>query len=181
MLCIRRTLAEGRLTGLVTGLGAASADACYGFIAAFGLTFLSDFLIHQRFALGLVGGVFLIYLGVRTFRAAPADEAAQVSTRRGLLGAYSSTLFLTLTNPITILSFAAIFAGAGIANAVGDYGAAAVMVLGVFAGSAAWWLLLTGAVGVLRGRFTPQWMLWINRLSGTFITVFGVLALVSVL
>lgn len=163
----------------MTGLGAASADACYGFIAAFGLTFISSFLITQRVFFSLIGGFFLLYLGVKTFMAAPADQAAPVKSQHGLLGAYASTFFLTLTNPVTILSFAAIFAGAGIATTVTAYDSAAVMVGGVFLGSSAWWLLLSGGVSLLRGRITPRLLHWINRFSGAILVIFGFLALIS--
>jgi threonine/homoserine/homoserine lactone efflux protein len=178
VLCIRRTLAEGRLSGLVSGLGAATADAFYGCIAGFGLTFISSFLVSQQTWLRLVGGIFLCYLGIRTFLAQPAVQAAY-ERGNSLPGAYASTLFLTLTNPMTILSFAAIFAGLGLASAPGSYASAAVLVLGVFSGSALWWLLLSGGVSLLRGRFTPGSLRWVNRVSGIIIAGFGLLALVS--
>src|SRR6476469_804314 len=123
VLCIRRTLALGQTTGFLSGLGAATADAFYGAIAGFGLTFISRFLVSQQGWLRLIGGAFLVYLGVRTFRAAPAAEAAQASGQ-GLVSAYISTLFLTLTNPTTILSFVAVFGGLGLATTGGDYGTA---------------------------------------------------------
>src|SRR5690242_13032805 len=113
VLCIRRTLADGRVVGFVSGLGAATADAFYGAVAGFGLTVISALLIEQRFWLRLIGGGFLLYLGVRTVLARPAERAASAGGK-GLAGAYGSTLFLTLTNPLTILSFAAIFAGLGV-------------------------------------------------------------------
>lgn len=112
ILCIRRTVSAGRIAGLITGLGAATADALYGAVAAFGLTLLTDFLVDQQNMLRIVGATFLIFMGVRIFRAAPATEAAQIRGK-GLLGAYLSTFVLTLTNPLTILSFAGIFAGLG--------------------------------------------------------------------
>ena len=142
VLCIRRTLAEGRASGFVSGLGAATADAVYGAIAAFGLTLITDFLLGGASWLRLVGGAFLLYLGVKTFLARPAERAAE-ARGGGLLGAYASTFFLTLTNPTTILSFAAIFAGLGVAGADNAL-SAALLVLGVFLGSAAWWLILSG-------------------------------------
>lgn len=155
-------------------MGAATADAFYGFIAAFGLTFLSDLLIQQQTLLRIIGGVFLLYLGVKTLLSRPAEEAAKVeSSGRGLLGMYLSILGLTLTNPMTILSFVAIFAGAGIASTASDYGSAALIVVGVFIGSAAWWLLLSGGVSLLRHRFNAQMMLWVNRLSGVIILAFA--------
>ncbi|MBI5651574.1 MAG: LysE family transporter [Chloroflexi bacterium] len=178
VLCIRRTLAEGRATGFVSGLGAATADAFYGVIAGFGLTFISSALIEQQVMLKLVGGAFLCYLGVRTFLARPAEHAAEIAST-GLVGAYGSILFLTLTNPLTILAFVAMFAGLGIVNTRGDYLAATMLVAGVFIGSAMWWLLLSGGVGLLRARFNPRALLWVNRMSGIIIASFGLLALGS--
>ncbi len=180
VLCIRRTLADGRASGLVSGLGAASADACYGFVAAFGLTFISTFLIDQKLWLHLLGGGFLCYLGVQTFRAPPAAPAQTSKTENpSLVAAYTSTVFLTLTNPMTIISFAAIFAGLGLAGARGDYAAAAILVVGVFLGSAAWWLLLSGAVALLRSRIDLRALQWVNRISGGVIAAFGLIALAS--
>jgi threonine/homoserine/homoserine lactone efflux protein len=176
LLCIQRTLNQGRLIGLVSGLGAATADAIYGAIAAFGLTLVTAFLVEQQFWLGFAGGLFLCYLGIRTLLAAPATNAANAEAK-GVLGAYSSTLLLTLTNPITILSFVAIFAGAGLSNTGGDIGSAVLMVLGVFCGSAAWWLLLSGGVSLLRGVMTANVLRWVNRVAGAVIVAFGVLAI----
>lgn len=179
VLCIRRTLADGRIAGLISGLGAATADAIYGCIAAFGLTLVSSFLVSHQVWLRLVGGAFLCYLGIKTLVAKPSQEAAQANSR-GLLGAYTSTFFLTLTNPMTIISFAAIFAGLGLVNTGGDYIAALLMVLGVFLGSATWWLLLSGGVSLFREKFTPAGLLWVNRISGVIITGFGLYAIMSV-
>jgi threonine/homoserine/homoserine lactone efflux protein len=177
VLCIRRTLAEGRLAGLASGLGAATADALYGCVAGFGLTFISDLLLGQKQWLHLIGGAFLIYLGIRTLLAPPASTAAIKSN--SLTGAYGSTLALTLTNPMTILFFAGVMAGVGIGSAAGDYASAAALVVGVFVGSALWWLTLSAAVGLFRTRFDTRALAWVNRISGIVITVFGVIALVS--
>lgn len=178
VLCIRRTLADGHLAGLVTGLGAASADAIYGIVAAFSLVSITNLLIGGQNWLRLVGGVFLCYLGIRTLLAQPTREEASVQ-KTSLAGAYVSTFLLTLTNPLTILSFAAVFAGMGLASTGGDYGAAVILVLGVFLGSVSWWLILVGGVGVLRGRFKPSILRWVNILSGIIITGFGMVALLS--
>ena len=175
VLCIRRSLAEGKWIGLVTGLGAATADAAYGAIAAFGLTAISGFLVAQRAWLGLLGGVFLCYLGIRTFMSKPADEAARAQSG-GMSTAYFSTLFLTLTNPMTILSFAAVFASLGLA-ASPDCASAGLMVAGVFAGSALWWLLLSNGVALFRSRMTPRWMQAVNRISGCIILGFALFSL----
>jgi threonine/homoserine/homoserine lactone efflux protein len=175
VLCIRRTLTDGRLVGLVTGLGAASADAVYGSMAAFGLTLVTGFLVAQENILRIVGGLFLLYLGIRTFLSHPSDEPASAE-RKGLQGAYLSTFFLTLTNPLTILSFAAIFAGLGLATEERGLLAAILLILGVFLGSASWWLFLSGAVSLFRNRFDLRAMTWVNRISGSIIFGFGVAA-----
>lgn len=178
LLCIQRTLAHGRWSGILSGLGAASADALYGCIAGFGLASLAGLLLAWQVELRLVGGLFLLYLGWRTWRTPPATEQAQARPGHiGLLGDYLSTLALTVTNPVTILAFLGIFAGLGLATEGGDFAAAGWLVLGVFSGSLAWWLLLAGGVGLLRGRLTPPVLVWINRLSGLAIGGFGLWAL----
>jgi threonine/homoserine/homoserine lactone efflux protein len=179
VLCIRRSLADGQRMGLVTGLGAATADAAYGCVAGFGLTAISGFLIGQKIWLGLLGGLFLCYLGIRTFMGNPAQGAAE-SRASGLLSAYLSTLFLTLTNPMTILSFMAVFAGLGLVTS-SDYFAASALVGGVFVGSALWWLLLSSSVALLESRLDSDWMRVVNRLSGLVILVFGIYSLSTAL
>jgi threonine/homoserine/homoserine lactone efflux protein len=178
VLCIRRTLAEGRTSGLVTGLGAATADAIYGSIAGFGLTFVSNFLIHQQSWLRLIGGLFLCYLGLKTFRTRPPHPVA-LTDRRGFVSIFTSTFFLTLTNPMTILSFAAIFAGLGVGSTRGNYVSAAVMVLGVFTGSLLWWYILSRGVSFLGEKFNVVRFHWIHWISGVIILAFGVVALVG--
>ncbi len=180
ILCIQRTLERGRLYGLVSGLGAATADAFYGSIAAFGLTVISTFLLNQHFWIRLLGGIFLLYLGIKTFRTRPAERAA-VARAHNFPGAYLSTLLLTLTNPTTILSFIAIFAGIGVGGASKSYLSAAIVVGGVFLGSTLWWVILSSGVSLLRNRFTARWLLWINRCSGIGIMIFGIVAILSLL
>jgi threonine/homoserine/homoserine lactone efflux protein len=175
VLCIRRSLGEGWGVGLATGLGAATADAVYGAIAGFGLTAVSSALVAQRTWLALLGGLFLCYLGIRTFITEPREVGA-VGQPGGLLAAYASTFGLTLTNPMTILSFVAIFAGLGLGPS-GGYGAAGALVAGVFTGSALWWLLLSTAAAWFRSRVNRGWMLLVNRLSGVIIFAFGAYAL----
>lgn len=175
ILCIRRTLAEGKLKGFLSGMGAASADMVYGAIAAFGLTVVTDLLVDNAIWLHLIGGCFLLYLGVKTFLEKPANHAMQAS-QSGYFGAYISTFFLTITNPMTILSFAAIFAGTMF---LGNTSSPIALVAGVFAGSAAWWLALSLGVGLMRDRLNHNLMIWINRISGLIIITFGIIALVS--
>jgi threonine/homoserine/homoserine lactone efflux protein len=175
VLCIRRSVAEGRLVGLATGLGAATADASYGAIAAFGLTAVSGFLVAQKMWLGVFGGVFLCYLGVRAVTAALVPVAASARSS-GLAAAYASTFLLTLTNPITILSFIPVFAGLGLGLAA-DVPSATAAVAGVFLGSTLWWLVLSNGVALFRQRLDEAWMRSVNRMSGAMIFAFGLYAL----
>lgn len=175
VLCIRRTLANGRLAGFVSGMGAASADMVYGAIAAFGLNAITNALVDNAFWLHILGGVFLLYLGVKTFLEKPSDNPAQAA-QGGLVSMYTSTFLLTITNPMTILSFAAIFAGTMLGKTTGS---PLMMVAGVFAGSATWWLTLSLLVGILRDQLNQTHMAWINRISGTIIILFGIYALLS--
>ncbi|GAB4546032.1 MAG: LysE family transporter [Anaerolineae bacterium] len=179
ILCVRRTLTAGRAYGLASGLGAATADAIYGLVAGFGLTFISSILVGQRIWLNLAGGVFLCYLGVRTFLSEPDGPETSARPRDGLLGAYASTLFLTLTNPMTIMFFAAVFAGLGIANTPGDYLSSGLLVTGVFLGSAMWWLALTSGASLVLGKFSISRWRWINRISGLVLVGFGAMALIG--
>ncbi len=182
VLCVRRTLDYGPWVGLVSGLGAAGADAMYGAVAGFGLTAVAGFMIDFQDHLRLAGGAFLILLGGRLLARGPLkDDAKEAAGRPQLAGAFGSCFLLTLTNPATVISFVAIFAGLGLIGEAADYVAATSLVIGVFVGSAMWWLALSGLVSLVRGRVTPRIMLWINRASGTIITVFGVGALASFL
>lgn len=178
ILVIRRTLADGRMVGLVSGLGAATADAFYGGIAAFGLTALSTVLVDAGSVIRLIGGAFLLYLGLTIVLSRPAEEAASPRPR-GLLSAYATTAFLTLTNPATILSFTGVFAGLGLADTHGSYASATAMVFGVLMGSSCWWLLLSSVLGLGRQRMGVRGMRWVNRIGGSVLVVFGATAIVS--
>lgn len=169
VLCFRRTVAYGALTGFVSGMGIAVADGLYGAVAAFGLTAISGFLLRYSIWIGLVGGIFLVYLGIRTLMSRPSANA-ETAKPASLAQAFLSTLGLTLTNPPTILAFAAIFAGLGL-GANTDYALAAVIVAGVFLGSASWWVALAFAGGALRGQVGPRLLRVINVVSG--ITILG--------
>ncbi|GHO46680.1 LysE family translocator [Ktedonospora formicarum] len=179
LLCIQRTLTRGYLYGLISGLGIASADGLYASVSAFGLTAISNVLISQNWWVHLVGGIFLIYLGCRTALTPPAQKAARTVTVRDLPHAYGTTLVLTLTNPMTIISFALIFASVGLGNTSGTVPALGVT-LSIFLGSLCWWLVLVSGVSLLRERLTTTWLLWINRLSGGGIVLFGLLILFKV-
>lgn len=177
VLCIRRSLIHGRLAGFLSGLGAATADGLYGMLAAFGLAAaLNNVDQDSGWLLGLriISGLFLGYLAIKTMLSRPATEAANAKADN-LWAMYGSTLFLTLTNPLTILSFATVFAGLGITA----YGWDSVwLVVGVTMGSALWWLLLSGGVSLLRER-VQAYSIWINRISGLIILGFALAVLVG--
>ena len=178
LLTIRRTLAHGRVYGLASGLGVALADATYAAIAAFGLTAITSVLVGGRVLLGLVGGAFLVVLAIRTMTSRP-NEVAVVAERPGLAAAFGSIFGLTMTNPMTILSFAGLFAGLGLTGTGGAD--AALLVAGVFLGSATWWVVLTSVVTALRSRVTIPVLTWVNRVSGAAILIFGVVAILGAL
>ena len=180
VLCIQRTLNKGRVSGFVSGLGAATADGVYGCISAFGLAFISNFLVSQQNHIRLLGGIFLIYLGIKTFLSKPAENAAKVKEDKGIIKDYVSTLGLTLTNPMTIIAFSAMFAGLGIVNTNGDYSLAISLVVGVFMGSALWWLTLSNIVNFFRKVFNDKSLIWVNKFSGIVVLLFGIIAVKSV-
>jgi threonine/homoserine/homoserine lactone efflux protein len=181
VLCIRRTLVNGYLTGFLSGLGAATADAFYGLVAALSLTVITDFLIGQQLWLRVAGGMFLCYLGFKSIRTRPEFVETSLVTRR-LLPAYLSTFLLTLSNPVTIISFTAVFAGVGVGTAERSTLSGAVqLVSGVFTGSALWWLFLSSAVNVLRSRVGQRTLQAVNFLSGAAILTFGFVLLLKAL
>jgi threonine/homoserine/homoserine lactone efflux protein len=177
LLLIRRTLARGSLAGLFSGLGAATADMVYGFVAGFGVSVVSNFLIENEMIIRFVSGILLGYLGVRIFFSVP-QERTNLAEQSSLLKYSVSTFVLTLTNPITLLAFAAVFAAAGVGGA--SHLAVCTMVLGVFCGSGAWWLILTGIVSIFHGTLSLGGLRMVNRISGTLIALAGVLVLLSV-
>ena len=180
-LCLRRTLARGWLTGLVSGLGVATADGLYAGLAAFGIGAVTTVMVGQRSWLTLIGGIALILLGIRTVVSRPQSTAAAASVERaGLAIAYASTLGLTITNPATIISFAALVASLGIG--IGDgYLPPALVVVGVFTGSATWWCIVAGLGAGLRARVTPRVLRGVSAFSGVAIAALGLVAILSTL
>lgn len=173
-LCIQQTLTGGIQLGVASGLGAATADMMYGLLVALGMKASQLFLLAYKAPLTLIGGLFLCYLGIRKFFAAPSIKEAQ-SDSKGLLNAYVTTFFLTLTNPATILDFMALFTGLNID--VSSYRESTNFVGGVFIGSATWWLLLCFSVGLFRKRVSITVLRYINYAAGVAIFAFGLYAL----
>ena len=181
VLCIQRTLAKGLLIGFLTGFGAATADAVYGSIAAFGLTGISKLLINHQDWLRLGGGIFLVYLGLRTILVIPGNTIIN-SDRINLLRAYTTTFFLTLTNPLTILAFLGIFSGLGFAtNDLESLVNAITLVAGVFIGSTIWWIVLSSITAFIKQKINTLSLIWVNRISGIIILGFGFVAIGSLI
>lgn len=180
LLCIQRTLNEGRIAGFFSGLGATVADMIYGCLAGFGMTFVSSFLVSHQQWLRLIGGAVICYLGLKILLSKPTNQAA-ASSGSGLFKAFLSTLFLMLSNPLTIAVFMTLFAGMGATSTNGNYFSVAALVCGIALGSALWWMLLCGGVSLLRNKLTIPRMQWINRVAGIVITGFGAMALWSLL
>ncbi len=177
-LCIRRSVKNGWLSGFISGLGAATADMLYGSIAAFGLKTVSDVMISGQSCLRGFGGLFLIYLGLRTLLSKPEPEPTQERSLE-LLGSYGTTFILTLTNPLTLLAFVAIFTSIIPSDTRLTTLKSMQMVAGVFIGSSAWWMFLSLSIGAFRERFSERFKYWIQWLSGGMITLFGLGALIT--
>ena len=178
ILCIQRVLAHGWRAGLATGAGIATADAAYAALAAFGVTAVSAWMIAYQAPLRIVGGVALLWLGWRAIRTPPAQKAAAAIDSPRMAPLYTSAVGLTLTNPMTIMAFAAIFVGAGLVAQPGT-GSAVIVTIGVGCGSLAWWLVLSTGVWAVRHAISDRVMIIVNIVSGALLMAFGIFAIVS--
>jgi threonine/homoserine/homoserine lactone efflux protein len=184
VLCIRRSLTDGLRVGFLCGLGAATADAVYAFIGSFAIAEVAHWLLRERAAFGVAGGVVLIYLGIRAFFSYSTFEPHadwRTDTSRWASDVYFTTFLLTLANPMTILSFAAIFAGVGLAPnpAAARFRSVEWLVLGVFGGSALWWLLLSAVSSRARRYLGGSALRVINGVCGLTLVGFGMHALAT--
>ncbi len=181
VLCINRTINKNFAAGFVSGLGAATADLIYGLIAGIGLTAISTFLIDQKMWIQLIGLVFLIYLGIKTIIKKGNDIEFKSAADKGLLKDYLSTFILTITNPITILFFIAVFAGLGLSNTINGFHSVMQLILGVFFGSCIWWLFLSGLTDKLKTRISKHLLKRIDLFSGILFLFFGLLILINLI
>ncbi|WP_139839581.1 LysE family translocator [Oceanibacterium hippocampi] len=179
VLCVRRTIVSGRLSGLTSGFGAAIADAMFGAVAAFGLTLVSGFLLENQVAIRVIGGVLMLALAVRIWTTTVLESNGG-RARESLLRGFLTTFMLTLTNPITILAFAGVFAVLGLASELDDPLLAAILVAGVFVGSALWWIGIALGASRLKDFLDHGGLRWVNRFSALLLVGFGIYALLSV-
>jgi threonine/homoserine/homoserine lactone efflux protein len=180
ILCIRSTLTHGQAIGLAIGLGASLADALFGLVAALGLSFVADFMIGHQYLLRFLGGSFLLYLGIKTFFEEPAQQAAVIHSK-GLLSTTASTFLLTLSNPVTIFSFTAIFAASHIDTESINRLHISLLVGGIFIGSMVWWGVLTSILKIFHARMNKHTLTLINKCSGGILAGFGALTIISLL
>jgi threonine/homoserine/homoserine lactone efflux protein len=186
VLCIRRSITVGAVAGYMTGIGAALGDAVFGAVAAFGLSIVEQFVIEREKWLLGIGGIGLIIMGWTTMRHRPRtvgdpvadDREHQIATHFHFA---SSSFFITVFNPLTVIAFGAAFAGRNLAGVGASLPDAALLVAAVFCGALAWWTIICTAAVSLRHRFTGMGLLWLNRVSGAIILAFGVAALISLL
>jgi threonine/homoserine/homoserine lactone efflux protein len=179
IICVRRTILEGRLAGIVSGLGAATGDALFGCVAAFGLTFVAASLLGYETWLTAGGACFLLVLGVRALSARPSTVRTAPPDPESLVGDFLSTLALTLANPITMLAFFAIFAAIGLGGRHATFGGAATLVFGVFTGSLLWWLAVGFGVARFFSALQSRDLAWINRCSGGILLLSGMGLLIA--
>lgn len=177
VMCVRRTLVRGAISGYATGLGAALADTAYGVIAAYGISFLATLLFDNEFWFRLVGGILLLGLAAKTFFSGPAEMRAPSSN--GLVSDFLSALVVTGTNPITVVAFGIVFTTIGVATAGDKLDWAEALIAGVFVGSALWWAMLTGIASLFRSALSHSGLRWVNRISAGVILLCAVLILIG--
>ena len=177
VLCINRTINKGYVSGIISGLGAATADLIYGLIAGLGLTVISNTLIENKLLIQSVGLLFLFYLGIKTLLKKQRDFETEDSKKSGLFKDYLTTFMLTITNPVTILFFLAVFAGLGLTNSQNNNLSTILLVLGVFSGSGFWWIFLSGLTYKLKNKISKKIFKKIDFVSGIIILVFGLFIL----
>lgn len=176
LLCVRNSIVWGRRYGFATGMGAAIADTFYGALAGFGVAALTSMLMSYKLVLQIIGGLFLCYLGLMTLRRKPVREGGEI-VRSSLFRVFLMTFFLTLTNPMTILSFIGIYAALGIGLDGNSLQEALMLTGGVFLGSSLWWLILSTGSALLRDKLSSSGSNWFNRISGSILIGFGITAL----
>lgn len=177
VMCIRKTLTDGKVYAMVIGLGAATADMLYGSVAAFGLTIISSTLISYKIWIRLIGGALLLLLGAKIFFSKPKTSQVQNSDQ-SILRTYLSTAFLTLTNPFTIFAFIAVFNSLGLGSGL-SYFSASTLVFGIFIGSSAWFFLLSSVVTIFRKKIDLSGLVWVNRAAGLLVIISGLITIIK--
>lgn len=183
VLVIQRTMSKGWFAGLFSGLGATFADTFYAIIAGFGVKFISDFMMEHQIWLRLIGSVFLLFMGIRISRSHIIQQM-RTQMRNPPHSKYLTDLvsmfFLTISNPLTIIAYGAIFAGLGLVEGEMGVRATNFLILGVFSGAVLWWMILGTTINFFRNKIRLRNLFWINKITGIVIAILGVLAGLSV-
>jgi threonine/homoserine/homoserine lactone efflux protein len=181
VLIVQRTLNKGRLSGFVSGMGAASADSAFALLAGFGITFIFQFVEEQQLYFQIIGGVVIIFLGVNIFYSNPIKQLRMQRLNRNRLSQdFFSVFFLTLSNPMAIFFFMAMFTGVNLASGSLSILSLFSLVGGVTAGAALWWFLLSSSVNFFRHRFRLKTIWWMNKIAGVLIVLLGLAAILSI-
>lgn len=181
IICIQRTLSKGRWSGFFSGLGAASADTFVAIIAGLGLSFVINFIKSNSNILILLGGILLLFLGARIFYKSPVKQVRERKmNKNNLYTDYLSVLILTLSNPIAVFVFIAVFTGLNLVKGSHNFFFNILIFLGIFIGASLWWFSLTSVVNVYRAKFRLKNLWWLNKITGAIIFAFGIAALLSV-
>jgi len=181
VLCIQRTINKGRLSGIISGMGAATVDSFFALVAALGLTYIINFIEEQQFFIQLIGGGVLMFLGANIFYTNPVKQIRRHRRKKNkLIEDFFSVLFLTLSNPLAVFLFVAAFAGIGMVTSSDSSLKSSMIIAGVFAGAMAWWGALTFLIDLFRKKFRLKQLWWINKIAGIIILIFGLAAMLSV-
>jgi len=181
VLCIQRTLNKGRVSGFVSGLGASAADAIFAVIAGFGISYIISFVKAQQVYFQIFGGLIVMFLGIHIFYTNPVRQLRlQRMNKNRLHHDFLSVFFLTITNPLAILLFLAMFAGINVSDhEINAFGLSS-LVGGVLAGSAGWWFLVSFIISIFRERIRLRNIWWMNKVAGAIVFVLGILAFISI-
>lgn len=180
VLCIQRTMSKKHRSGFISGLGAASADTIYSAVAFFSLTVVLSFIDSHMMLIKFLGGIFVVIVGIHIFFSNPIIQIRRNRAgKSNLWQDFISVFFITLANPAFILIFITLFAAFGLSSDTIGWLNGLFMIFGVFCGCSLWWFLLTFGVSLLRKKFRPRHLLWMNRISGTVIVVLGMTAILS--
>lgn len=179
VLCIKKTLSSGLAIGLFAGFGASIAKVIYGIVVGFGLTSVSNFLINYNTYISIIGAIFLTYLGIKIFMTKPVMNCDSVQ-KENKISAFTTMFLLTIMNPMTVLSFLAVFSGLGIANTASSYSNGLVLISGIFCGSMSWWIFLCSMVNLFRQKINGSILSWINKVSGIIIVTFAAMIILSI-
>ncbi len=175
VLCIQRTLNKGRKSGFISGLGAAAADGFYAIVAGFSVSVIIDYLTEYQTSLRIGGGIVLLFMGYKLFTTNPGKQLRDQlkRKRKGLFGDFISIFALTISNPITIFVFMAVFAGFNLVESQSDHTNVFSLITGILLGATTWWFTLSTVVSIFRGKFKLRRMLLINRIAGVLVILFG--------